>query len=1228
MIKHLSIRVPWHDNGWNATVCKYPQRNQACRAIRAIAEAKDDENECQYAGVQFSELGDNIPPCLYCSGAFMSKKSFKGMKKGHPYTYDDRFNHIEPTSLKIEPYSFIATPFSWTLREKAQERVSEGLFYLQYDEDIEPMIGSNNWVSNGNNQKEIFDYFYKHIEPNQSMVVAYAKTVPFIETLGRIIIGIGMVSSVEKLHEYDYNRKLTESDNRSFLWERQIGHSIRDNQENGFLFPFEKIQEHLTNNPDQDPEELIVIAPDGYFEEFSYACEHVSHDALIITLNKAIAVLRKYRELGITSYNGSDWTSEIAWCKSRLEALWVERGLYPGLGSVLQTSGLKYGEDIALGIREKVSDDELWDKMGEIINNIGDYLPDYMSDADLRNIGKSKLKAQFLLDSRMKSSRLKMISRIKLTTTQCKVALNPTSILISKYNKPHYSDFISNIKNLNKESIVDNPYLLFEQTRLFEENYRFAIEQIDIAMFPHHCLKAKSVFDSYDDERRLRAIIVSILENAAQRGSSLLTATDVIRKIKIFISSLIDDEPLDIDIDILEVFDEFFSREFKKVKAKEDERNIFAYQLNRISDVGDSIRNFVKLRLDENIDINDDWAERLKSLLLHYGQKEFNEDAHREQINAIKIMAESKLSILTGGAGTGKTTMLVALCMSPEIQKNDIIVLAPTGKARVVLASRLNDMGIENKDYTVFQFLQKSNHCDYKSMRYYLSDKHSDEATNSTLIIDECSMLTEEMMGALGEAARNAKRVILVGDPNQLPPIGTGKPFFEITEYLRLNHLERYAKLTVSHRQKGGARLDSLLAKLFTYDQSKEVPDDIFSLISDSDTNIEFVKFNGDSDLNDILFETIKEATEMDSVDDVYGFDVSLGGVENDGHMIFGGEKNVSALDNWQILSPYRNDNTSGSSVINHLIQDKYRLAEYEDVPQKIETTKPLGNDSILYGEKVINVQNQKAYIPALEKKNDVANGELGIVEGFFKYGNYHKIRFTSQPDVAYSFASKISESDSDSPELAYALTVHKSQGSGFKKAILVINEPESGANCFISREMIYTALTRQKQKLYILYNKDPSELKKYSYSSSSDLSGRLTNLFGIAEVVNYKGKFYAENLIHISRSGEPVRSKSEVIIYNELVSAKISFKYEESAIVNGKRFSPDFTIYLPNGDVKYWEHLGMLSNPKYEESWERKKAMYEAGGISEALGNLIITVDKPNGGIDSKHIAKIVEEL
>jgi hypothetical protein len=228
-----------------------------------------------------------------------------------------------------------------------------------------------------------------------------------------------------------------------------------------------------------------------------------------------------------------------------------------------------------------------------------------------------------------------------------------------------------------------------------------------------------------------------------------------------------------------------------------------------------------------------------------------------------------------------------------------------------------------------------------------------------------------------------------------------------------------------------------------------------------------------------------------------------------------------------------------------------------------------------------------------------------------------------------YYFPSIITDGDSDL-ELAYALTVHKAQGSGFGSTIFIINEPSNGVGFFISREMIYTALTRQSNKIYILYNKEPVELKKYSSALFSDIARCLTNLFKMPIIRRYNEKYYSDSLIHITRSGELVRSKSEVIIYNELDNSKVPFKYEKLLVLqDGKPYSPDFTIYNNDGTVKkYWEHFGMLSNPEYLKKQKIKLANYAENGISEENGNLIITKDEPNGSIDSFKIADIVKTL
>jgi hypothetical protein len=345
-------------------------------------------------------------------------------------------------------------------------------------------------------------------------------------------------------------------------------------------------------------------------------------------------------------------------------------------------------------------------------------------------------------------------------------------------------------------------------------------------------------------------------------------------------------------------------------------------------------------------------------------------------------------------------------------------------------------------------------------------------------------------------------------------------------------------------------------------------------------------------------------------------------------------------IENWQIISPYRNDSMSGSLTLNRYIHEQYR--QNKNFPgQKFKkriTRHPLGSDTILYGDKVINIRNQdrSLYMQGYPKEgceNYIANGEIGIVSRIWQKEsgdklNTHQVIFSSQKKHNYNFFSLITDGENDL-ELAYVLTVHKVQGSGFLKTIFIINEPENGMNLFLSRELIYTALTRQSDKVYILYNKEPWEIKKYSDPCQSDLGRRLTNLFSDPVIREYEGGWYDDNLIHITSKGEKVRSKSEVIIANELYHAGINYTYEKKLLLkDGTKWLPDFTLQLSGGEEIYWEHLGMSGNPGYSKRWENKKEVYAENGIAKNNGRLIITQDDVLGGFNTIKIKEIIQNL
>jgi hypothetical protein len=367
----------------------------------------------------------------------------------------------------------------------------------------------------------------------------------------------------------------------------------------------------------------------------------------------------------------------------------------------------------------------------------------------------------------------------------------------------------------------------------------------------------------------------------------------------------------------------------------------------------------------------------------------------------------------------------------------------------------------------------------------------------------------------------------------------------------------------------------------------------------------------------------------MSDIDDVKNFDRSLGGTPNGNWMNFG--SNPQKIDDWQILSAYRNNASIGTATINRYIHQKYRLQEkYSKDEYKKQFTKyPLGTDGIIFGDKVINIRNKKLNgYPKSNCHNFVANGEVGIIERIWQKKNNkrntHQVRFSSQPDHNYNWPSFVSDEGNTDLELAYALTVHKAQGSEFQKVFLVLGEPCN----LLSKELLYTAITRQTERLVILYNDEAYHLRNYSTNEYSNIARRFTCIFEKPDIVEYKHRYFEASLIHKTLKGELVRSKSEVIIANMLHKEGIIYEYEkELDLEDDGVMLPDFTIDdAESGLLFYWEHCGMMADSKYRKRWEHKKTVYEKHGIVEGE-NLIVSYDDLNGSIDSLVIKNLIDE-
>jgi ATP-dependent exoDNAse (exonuclease V) alpha subunit len=1226
LLRHISIRVPWHDNKWNGTVCNFPKLNGSCLKLDRIAENRDDEAEDKVAGKSIEELEQNEWPCCVAERAmFMAPFAYTRMAT-HPYSrnFSETHAHFTPTPLYHPPYSAPAVPFLWMLRENLETYGEK--YGLNVDPSWEPDLKFNtDWIQDKRNQQALLDCFFNHINPEKSLCFFYAKQVPFVEDFGRVLIGVGFVKNIGGLTEYEYEY---EGELKSVLWERLVQHSIRPDNENGFLLPYQELIEIGKENPDLELSEFAALAPNDRIPEFSFASEHVTNDAAISALLSCSASLEKMKQ-----YVQGDWNNCINWIDKRLAELWKMRGPCPGLGAALCAFGIDLGTFIAREVENQIGENEdPWLIVDKMFKNPEKILPSNLAS----KIGKVLQKTWNQLPQK-RLMLLKILSRFEIASDQA------STIYVNEERKT------ANI-NCTDDDIISNPYLIYELTRHTETPISLAT--IDKGIFPEsiilhkHPLPEPTAVNESVDDRRVRAYTINMLENNAEQGHTLVPRSKVVESIR---AEKIQPE-CPVTGDVMSVVEASFDDEIKIVKLRDGDD---AYQLHRLNKMGEIIRNAVLKRLSgKRYSIKEDWRKLLDKFLNKPVIDEVEETAREEKVAALRELAESRISVLIGPAGTGKTTLLSVLCSQVDIAAGEVMLLAPTGKARVKMQQAAKNLKI--KAYTLAQFLNKCDRYDGSLQRYILSDSPP-VSDAETVIVDEASMLTEEMLAALIDGIKGVKRLILVGDPRQLPPIGPGRPFVDIVKKLSPVNIDYifpkvgpgYAELTVRMRQRaadGMVREDIQLAEWFSGRPIPPGEDDIFNKLARNESidHIKFFNWETPDEFRELLLDVLCEELHLDIKDDFKGFNLSLGGVESRGFVYFNRGQSGEKIERWQILSPVKRL-THGVYEINRFIHKVFKgqtitFARQPDFKRKIP--KPMGDEQIVYGDKVINIKNHSRYnvYPKDDSECYIANGEIGIAVGQFKNKfikkapGVLKIEFSSQPGFEYGYTKK---RDFDAErgailELAYALTVHKAQGSEFGIVIFVMPNP-----CrLLSRELLYTALTRQQNRIVVLHQGNRGEIKKYSSDAFSETAKRLTNLFEEPKPIEYENKFLEDGLINITSDGTLVRSKSEVIIYNCLLTKGIKPIYEKPLKIGVVVRYPDFTVEdEETGNIYYWEHCGMMYDPSYKKRWEEKLNWYRENNILPYTegrgegGTLIITNDSKKGGISSQEIDAIIDK-
>ena len=1215
---HLTTRVAWHDSRWNGSVCQAPSCNSFCTALDRIRLEKDDDAEDVSAGKPWNELlPEELPPCHAESGAFMNPAEWTRRFK-HPYAEirkaTETHGHLMPTLVKVPPFATFAVPFAWMLRSE-QKAIDEKLPSPLPPDKESPFNSA--WVFGRARQEAILNLFSSRLSPERSLVFFYCKEGhPLGDTISRLVTGVGRIIKLDRPKAFDVlDKKPTYP-----MWDLLFRHSIRPAGHDGFLLPYHEYIEP-TGDPAEDARrlgllrEIAVQADPAHMRVFSHVAELAPADVALSTLVRCLGSVRKIREHGIAK---GPWERREEWLNEQIAQVWQDRGAFPGLGPALESLGMRLGTALSLDLLSSgmvKSDDDPWPTVDTLLRGKRNPPQGAYAD-DIQTVRNTWIN---LPEERR--ALLKLLSRFAFTSAQARRWFDPSERVKGTATK------------VSDDEILANAYRMSEVDLGDWNDSPVSVGMIDRGLLPDstvaakHPVPAPSSIGSPGDARRLRAAIVAVLREASANGDSLLSTSEALQRVaKLDLAHpcvVQSDWPstnrsaLDGVVELVDV-----------ASGDSGDQPMSALQLTEFKRREDRLRAILSKRAGRpSTLVKSDWKQLLESAIVRTGRKfDSSNEQHAlaigEQADALDRLTSRRLSVLVGRAGTGKTSVMGALMLCEPLAKDGILLLAPTGKARVRLGKATNAEAM-----TVAQFLNRLGRYDGSRQRprFTGSERYRRE---KTVVIDECSMLTMDDLVAVLEALdlAHVERVILVGDPNQLPPIGVGRPFADLVSFLETTSAQArdgmplgdaLARLTVEVRAATAAASASDALRLASWFTREPQPVDADRVLSDlelgsSFTDLDLAFWSTPDELRAELLKAFQRHLKLRGSKDIVGFNASLG-IDDRGWVPFDAPE---GSEEWQILSPVRM-HPYGVHDLNRWVQRNFRAAELEN-PWGLS----LGDEHIVVRDKVIQTFNQQrsAYDGKAKEKHYLANGEVGLVTP--GKNGWLNVLFAGRPNLRFGYSGRDFPGGAGPLELAYALTVHKSQGSEFRKVFVIL--PKNSR--FLSRELLYTALTRSRDQLVLLIEgEDATALFDLSRPEHSETARRNTNLFQGVVRVSDDAVPYAEHLIHRTEKGHFVRSKSELVIANMLHQMEIDYEYERvcDGTTEPGRLRPDFSFATPDGDLIVWEHLGMLDRPDYKRGWDWKRNWYERNGFTK--GETLFTSTEGAGqGLDSTELRAI----
>ena len=434
-------------------------------------------------------------------------------------------------------------------------------------------------------------------------------------------------------------------------------------------------------------------------------------------------------------------------------------------------------------------------------------------------------------------------------------------------------------------------------------------------------------------------------------------------------------------------------------------------------------------QLNANFNVPDiEIEERLRQI-----EKQTKMDLDEHQVEAVKEAVRNGLLVITGGPGTGKTTTINTIIRYFELEGMDIFLAAPTGRA----AKRMSETtGFEAR--TIHRMLELNGGMEGNAG---FEKNEQNPLETDVIIIDEMSMVDISLMYALLKAIAAGTRLILVGDVNQLPSVGPGSVLKDIIDSNEFHTV----KLTKIFRQ---ASTSDIIVNAHKINRGEPV-----SLDNKSMDFFFLKRYEADKIIN-VTLQLIKQKLPK-----------FVGASEYD----------------IQVLTPMRKG-LLGVERLNGILQ------MYLNPADKRKREKEHGDTIFREGDKVMQTKNnyqleweiRSKYGLCIDKGTGIFNGDMGIIEEINDFAETMTVSFDEGRMVEYPYKLL------DELELAYAVTIHKSQGSEYPAVVIPLL---SGPRMLMNRNLLYTAVTRAKKCVTIVGNdinfnqmiENNSQLKRYS---------------------------------------------------------------------------------------------------------------------------------------------------